>query len=57
MRNGKVRQNRKKNSIHIKQKIKFDNAMKKWKLYSIEGNKFKHKIPRKSTNKNEKDKE
>lgn len=57
MKNGKVRQNRKKNLIYKKQKFKLDNAMKKWKLYSIEGNKFKHKIPRKSTNKNEKDKE
>jgi len=29
MENGKVRQNRKKNSIYKKQKYKLDNAMKK----------------------------
>ena len=47
MKNGKVRQNRKKNSIYKKQKYKRNNAMKKWKLYSIKGDKFKHKISRK----------
>ena len=42
MKNGKVRQNRKKNSVYKKQKNKLDNGMKKWKLYSIEGDKFEH---------------
>lgn len=42
MENGKVRQNRKKNSIYKKQKYKLDNAMKKWKLYSNEGDKIEH---------------
>ena len=40
MKNGKVRQNRKKNSVYKKQKNKLDNTMKKWKLYSIEGYKI-----------------
>lgn len=51
MKNGKVRQNRKKNSVYKKRKYKRNNAMKKWKLYPIEGDKFKHKISRKPTNK------
>ena len=51
MKNGKVRQNRKKNSVYKKQKNKRNNAMKKWKLYPIKGDKFKHKILRKPTNK------
>ena len=51
MKNGKMRQNRKKNSVYKKQKNKRNNAMKKWKLYSIKGDKFKHKISRKPTNK------
>lgn len=42
MKNGKVRQNRKKNSVYKKQKNKRNNAMKKWKLYSIEGDKIEH---------------
>ena len=47
MKNGKVRQNRKENSVYKKQKYKRNNAMKKWKLYPIEGDKFKQKISRK----------
>lgn len=31
--------------------------MKKWKLYSIKGYKFEHKIPRNPTDKKEKNKE
>lgn len=54
MKNGKVRQNRKKNSIYKKQKNKLDNTMKKRKLYSIKGYKFEHKIPRNPTDKKEK---
>ena len=49
MKNGKVRQNRKKNSVYKKQKNKRNNAMKKWKLYPIKGDKIKHKISRKPT--------
>ena len=51
MKNGKVRQNRKKNSIYKKRKYKLDNTMKKWKLHSIKGYKIEHKIPRNPTDK------
>ena len=57
MKNGRMRQNRKKNSIYKKQKYKLDNAMKNRKLYSIKGYKFKRKIPRNHTHKKEKHKE